>query len=293
MAQKKTLYVVTDIETTWHYRPNSKNVDPETGEAKSLQFAFDVAWKIIDNTGRDYSRGSYVATDVFQHATPFFKEKLGYYMEDTYAHLITPKPFAFIRNEYNAQIKALAEKGHPIVVTAYNAYFDTSHLEETSQFFFNKPFFANNVNYLDTWHTWGMSVPYSYSKKTGFTQSGQFYATTAEAAYAYEANDPNFIERHIAWHDVEIESDILVKALKRSKASERVLVKDWTDLPAMCWRPINERLQEKYPIIEPKTIGEAGQQPLFTRERWYLEKLKREREEAENKAPETQLELAL
>ena len=65
---KPTLFVVLDIETTLKKR-----------------IAFDVAWTITDRRGNDFGSGSYVLREAFAHDTPFFKEKLGHYFDDTFA----------------------------------------------------------------------------------------------------------------------------------------------------------------------------------------------------------------
>lgn len=47
------------------------------------------------------------------------------------------------------------------------------------------------------------------------TASGKYFKTSAEMAYRYIANNTDFIESHTALEDVEIECDILLKALQK------------------------------------------------------------------------------
>ena len=88
MSKKPTLFVVTDIETTYRHR-----------------IAFDVAWRIIDKKGREYDKGSFVIRESFKMDVPYFKEKLGHYFDDAYQHMIQPANIFEVREEYNGQIK--------------------------------------------------------------------------------------------------------------------------------------------------------------------------------------------
>ena len=65
-------------------------------------------------------------------------------------------------------------------------------------------------------------------------------STSAESAFRFENQEPDFVERHIAWHDVQIEKQILLKALARKKPMQ--IVRKPSDLPSMVWKNINERL---------------------------------------------------
>ena len=49
------------------------------------------------------------------------------------------------------------------------------------------------------------------------TQSGLFFKTSAETSFQYLFNNADFIEEHTALSDAMIESDILIKALKKGK----------------------------------------------------------------------------
>lgn len=224
MPAKPTLFVTTDIETTLKHR-----------------VAFDIAWKIHDRRGREYGRGSYVIREAFQHDVPFFAEKLGHYFDDAYSHLISPASIFEVREEYNNQIATLQDAGHRVIACAYNAAFDFKYLPETiqkisgdsSQRWMQRP-----VELLDIWDYWGESVPMHYSAAP--SASGKWFSTSAESAYKFEFMQPDFIERHIAWSDVQIEADILCKALARRKAMP--VVRSPHDFAGAVWRKINTRL---------------------------------------------------
>ena len=221
---KSTLFVVLDIETTLKKR-----------------IAFDVAWTISDRRGNEFGSGSYVIREAFRVDVPFFKEKLGHYFDDTFNRQIVPASIVEVRDIFNAQINALADAGHRVILTAYNARFDFTWLPHTLQEITgdkNAKFLDRPFDLLDIWSYWGESVPLCYTAEK--TPSGKFLSTSAESAFRFENQEPDFVERHIAWHDVQIEKQILLKALARKKPMKTV--RKPSDLPGNVWRTINERL---------------------------------------------------
>jgi hypothetical protein len=271
---RKKIYVVTDIETTHNFRPNATDQAKMAGMPESLQLAFDVAWKAVDKKGKVYCEGSYVATDIFNYAIPFFRQKLGLYFEDAYNHNLAPRTYSQIRDLFNADMADLDAQGFNVILCAYNAVFDFSHLQQTSEMILNGNFLDTPRPILDIWHTWGMSVPVSFAKTAARTKSGMYFATTAEAAYAFEIGNSEFIERHVAYDDVNIETEVLLKALKRSNSSQQVLAMSPQELPAMPWRDINEFLQKKFPITEIAGIGNEGELPVYKMTRDYQDVFK-------------------
>lgn len=226
MAKKPTLFVVTDIETTMKKR-----------------IAFDVAWKTIDKRGNEYGRGSYVIREAFRHDVPFFAEKLGHYFDDAYGKLIQPADVLDVRAEYNRQIGEFQESGHRVICCAYNSAFDFKYLPETVATLTGGAvtrWLDKRVELLDIWDYWGESVPRHYGTVAAASESGRFVSTSAESAYKYEFCQAEFVERHIAWSDVEIESDLLVRALSRKK--KMPVVKSPKELAGAVWKKINTRL---------------------------------------------------
>jgi hypothetical protein len=224
MPIKPTLFVVTDIETTLRKR-----------------IAFDVAWRIIDRYGREYAKASFVIREAFQHDVPFFAEKLGHYFDDAYSQLIKPASIVEVRNEYNRQIAELQDGGHRVIVCAYNAAFDFKYLPVTFNVLMgtqNIGWMMQPVEIMDIWDFWGSSVPLNYTAQP--TASGKYISTSAESAYRWEFSKSDFEERHIAWHDCLIESDILLKAIRRKKPMP--IVSRPSELAGAVWRKINTRL---------------------------------------------------
>lgn len=224
MAKKPTLFVVTDIETTMRKR-----------------IAFDIAWRIVDKRGREYGSGSYVIREAFKYDVPYFAEKLGHYFDDAYSKLIKPASIVEVRNEYNRQVSELQSAGHRVILAAYNAAFDFKYLPETFNTLLGTQgisWMQHKVELLDIWDYWGASVPRHYTATP--SASGKYYSTSAESAYRWEMCQSDFEERHIAWHDCLIESDILLKAVQRKKAMP--VVASPKQFAGAVWKKINTRL---------------------------------------------------
>jgi hypothetical protein len=237
MPIKPTVFVVTDIETTLKKR-----------------IAFDIAWQAIDRTGRIYGTGSYVIREAFRVDVPFFAEKLGHYFDDAYSHLIRPASIVEVRDKYNKQVMDLQESGHRVIGCAYNAAFDFKYLPETYAALTGEslPWMKTKMEVLDIWDYWGESVPQHYAQIANASNSGKYVSTSAESAYKFEFLKPEFIERHIAWSDVEIESDILLKALSRKK--KMPVVSNPKQLAGAVWKKINTRLGIDGKALLPQAV---------------------------------------
>jgi len=122
MSNKPTLFFVTDIETMLKKR-----------------IAFDIAWRVVDRNLKVYDKGSFIIGEAFKHDVPFFKEKLGYYFEDTFNGLITPASILKVREIYNMQIKKWRDKGHRVILCAYNARFDFTELPKSLRVLTDNP----------------------------------------------------------------------------------------------------------------------------------------------------------
>jgi len=208
-----TIFFVTDIETTLKHR-----------------IAFDVAWLAIDRKRNIYGKGSFIIKEAFLLDVPFFKEKLGFYFEDTYARQIKPLSIVDIKSEYNKQVTNLLALGHKVIFAAYNASFDAKYLGETTQKLLNEKFLDNTIPMLDIWDYWTQSAPKHYAFKTDKGNP----KTSAEMVYRFESQDYGFEERHIAMYDVEIEADVLIKTLARKK--KMPLVTHPKDFNGQPWR---------------------------------------------------------
>jgi len=233
-----TVFFVTDVETTM-----------------KRTIVFDIAWKAIDRKGRVYGRGSYLIRESFQHDVPWYKEKMGLYYDDAYERRITPTSILEARAEYNAQIKECQDAGHRVILAAYNSRFDFDKLPFTlAELTDGKVtrWLDNSCELMDIWDYWGESVPRDYARKAAASPSGKYVSTSAESAYRYEFVKPDFEEYHRAWHDVEIESELLLKALSRKKKIP--VVKRPSQLAGAVWQKINRRLGIDGKALLPQAV---------------------------------------
>lgn len=238
MSLKPTLFTVFDIETTLKKR-----------------IAFDIAWKTIDRNGREYGKGSYIVREAFHHDVPFFKEKMGLYFDDAYAKRIVPASILEVRADFSNQIQNLQAKGHRVILAAYNSAFDAKYLPETLKILTGNPdarWLDTKVELMDIWDYWGESVPLNYRKEAAASDSGRYVSTSAESAYRFEFVKPDFEEYHRAWHDVEIESEILLKALSRKQ--KMPVVKSPAELAGAVWKKINTRLGIDGKTLLPQAV---------------------------------------
>ena len=213
-----TLYCVFDVETTYWKR-----------------IVFDAAWKIVDKRGRVYGTGSYLVTDALGLDIPFFKEKLGFYFEDVGARYIIPATMAQVKAIFNKMVGDLIALGYKVIFCAYNARFDADHLGKTCHLLIGLKFLDHPMILLDIWHSWCLSAPKNYNKMTDKGNP----KTSAEAVFQFEFSNHDFVERHIAFADVEIEVELLLKVLRRKK--KLPFVNHPTEFKGQPWRLLLDR----------------------------------------------------
>jgi hypothetical protein len=106
-------------------------------------------------------------------------------------------------------------------------------------------FLTVKVKLFDVMHGWAATCPKDYGRtapfntpKPGRKPTGNV-STTAENVYRYEAQDPTFTERHVAFEDVKIEKQILLKILNRKKKMH--IVTNPADFVGSPWKLVQER----------------------------------------------------
>lgn len=102
---------------------------------------------------------------------------------------------------------------------AFNSSFDESAFYFTHMFFSNKrrPLDGIRVNdIMDYIGVFTQTEDYkNFCKENGFVCSNGRVKRTAESCFAYISNNPQFKEAHTALNDSEIETDILMFALRQ------------------------------------------------------------------------------
>lgn len=209
-------------------------IDTETCRFGGM--VFDIGWKAIDRKGREYSRGSYICADVLEKDEPYYRKKIAAYWFKA-NKTITPANFADVWAIFNQEVSRIQNKGHRVVVCAYNAAFDQRVLDQTTQTLvrpMSRFVSSTRVDWLDIWLFWAMSCPKSAAEFLPRIKSGRA-STTAESVTRYEI-DPNYDHLHEGFADAEGEAELLRVVLGRKKKIP------FNELGARCSRIANERM---------------------------------------------------
>lgn len=258
---RKTLFCLIDTETTM------KN-----------GMVFDFAYHLVDKNGQTYEKGSYLFTDVLAIEEPFYKEKIAQYWKLVYKKHIQPGSLRAVRHMYNAMLQRY--QGFKIVIAAYNAAFDTSHLALTSHNLLKKPWLwesNKNVLFFDLWHGWIVNCPVEYGYTAPFTVPAKGrpmtynIQTSAEAVYKYISGNDKFKEKHIAYADLIIELVILLDIIKRKKKMHIVdhpkhfVSMPWKLAQQRCRGPIEFRKAKQLSMAEIiEQVPEAENESVIT-----------------------------
>jgi hypothetical protein len=204
-------------------------MDTETSAHNGL--VFDFGWTTIDKRGNVLGKGDLNFLDVLTREKPYYVHKIGNYARGQRKNLHKVTTFDVGRRLFNLHIQHLLSKNMRVILCAYNASFDCRVLGNTSRKMTGKPFLRHSVELADIWANWANSAPKSYNAPR--TASGKFLSTSAENVYRFESQQPDFVEAHTAFADTEIESEILVRTLKRKKKFK--IVRNPKDFETNIW----------------------------------------------------------
>lgn len=197
-------------------------------------YVFDCGFTLVDRKGKIYETGSFVVAEFINNPhlldmfnDPFTRTKIAQY----YYHLyMRDNSFTVISfDELHNIINKVCAEYHP-TVCAYNLAFDLSHLNKTSQYFDKgeKFFRDNTLDYIDLWNS-AMSVitTKSYVKfcvENNFFTPKHNIRTDAETVYRFISGNIDFEEKHTAFEDTIIETEILMSCLKKHKRFDKSIV---------------------------------------------------------------------
>ena len=214
MTIKQNAYVVMDTETSFRNG-----------------LVFDFGWTTIDKRGNVLGSGDLNFLDVIVKEKPYYVNKIAGYAKRQRHGIHRVTNFAAGRRLFNAHLSWLERQGYRIILCAYNAGFDCRVLGETSKRMTGKRFLTHSVDLLDIWGNWANSAPKAYDAP--LTASGRFLSTTAQNAYRFEMQMPDFLEAHTAADDTRIEAQILLRVLRRKKKLR--IVKNPRDFQSQIW----------------------------------------------------------
>ena len=234
-THRKDMFLVLDTETLgW---------SPERPDLN--QKVFDLGYKIIDKDNKEYSKGSFLVSEYYwqiikSHA--FYQDKLNYYKK-------------YVKTGYSkvasySEIIELLE--HEIEVydvdylVAYNLGFDIRVLRKTYHALTGSDrLIFDNLVHFDLYHVacqtilntpkykkWASDNYYKHLNLETFN-----FKTGAESCYSYLINEPDYIEEHTALSDVEIECEILVRAIKTTKKYSH-------EINSQSWRIVNSNTEK-------------------------------------------------
>lgn len=217
-------------------------IDTETGGSLAAPIVYDIGYAIIDNTGKIYRQRSFVVRETFYNAdimsVCYFKNKIPQYIDDIAVGNRVVADFADIQTivlqdmaNYNCNI-----------VCAYNCAFDLRALNNTADMYtIYNAFFPDDTefNCIMNMATQVLLQRPSYYKKAWenqwYTDKGNV-KTSAEIAYRFITNNPNFEENHTGLEDVQIEVKIMVACIRTHKKMDRSIKQNCWQVPQPKWK---------------------------------------------------------
>ena len=219
-------------------------IDTETCGDINDPLVYDIGAQVINLSGTVLESGSWTVYDIYAKQrklmkTAYYAEKLPQYEKGMKQGEWTMCRLYTIRKILWEWMK----KYNVIAVCAYNAKFDRKALNNTLRFITNdkgKFFFPYNTEFIDIWNmacsTIFQSAKYRKSayENEWFSDKGNV-RTTAEMAYRYLANTPDFEESHTALDDVKIETQIFLHCWDRCSDEDMKIVGNPWRKPQKFW----------------------------------------------------------
>jgi hypothetical protein len=214
-------------------------VDTETVSLKKGSFSqclvYDFGYLISDTSGNIILKRSFINDDVFLNAplmeTAYYANKLPMYHNNSnneWTHTNTLEMWNTFKNDMRDYDIKVGD------VFAYNAGFDMRALNFTINHFSNgfvKEFIPCNM-WRDIWVIAGRAIT-ATNKYVNFCIDNNYLSdksnpsTSAETVFRYLTNNIQFVERHTALSDSEIEHFILMQCFKRHAAMPNTLGHGW------------------------------------------------------------------
>lgn len=220
-------------------------VDIESTGGLDNPLSYDIGFKIIDNTKKEYSSLSLVIYDIYKQKdlmnSAYYADKLPKYeikLQSGERKMVTFRTAKFTISE-------LMEKYNVTDIYAYNMNFDKRGLNNTQRFVTDgkyKYFFPYGTKFHCIWNMACqvlMARP-SYIKealKNNWVSEKGNIKTNAECCYRYLTKDPTFKEAHEGIDDVNIETEILLACFRQHKKMK-------TEPYTACWRLVQNKRKE-------------------------------------------------
>lgn len=224
--KRKNYYLVLDTETANTFTNEKGQLETHSA------MVYDIGFQVIDKKGEIYEKGSYAISEIFYDPdlmnTAFYRDKLPIYYKELREGTRENASIFWVRKH----LKNIIEKYHITAVCAFNANFDYNALNRTIAYLTSSScrYFFWGVDWFDIMKmandTIGKQKNYTvfcdkYNFKTKHKKPRN--QAKAETYYRYIINDPEFIEEHRGFQDVEIECQIMVKCFRQHKKMRKLL----------------------------------------------------------------------
>lgn len=208
----------------------SKNIlvlDTETTGDFGQPLIYDFGYRIVDREGTILFERNAIVREVFENKflmdKAYYSEKVNNYKQMIDNQEIEVAPFRELIKEF----VNMARKHNVEIISAYNLAFDVKALNGTMRMCYSqghdekileKLIEQKNKKLLCIWNLACETIldtdEYrAYADVHGFVSEKGNYKTNAEVAYRYIKDLPDFVEKHTALADVEIEVEILLTIL--------------------------------------------------------------------------------
>lgn len=222
-------------------------LDTETTNSIEQPLPYDFGWAIVEKeTGEIVVERSFIVAEIFLDndlmANAYYAEKIPMYWEDMRSGKRKMKRFLSIRKILWSDMK----KYDCYTVGAYNMGFDKRASKNDTRYItssFLRWFFPAKTKYFCIWHmactSFLNTADYiNYAKNHGFVSDAGNIQTSAECAYRYLKNDPDFSESHTGLEDVKIEIEIYLNCLKTGDENMK------NHINSACWQNVQKTKKE-------------------------------------------------
>ena len=222
-------------------------IDTETANSVEQPLPYDFGWAVLNTeTGEIVRKFSFVCAEIFLDRElmeqAYFAEKIPQYWDEIKKGERTLKRLLNIRKEFQNCLKTYGVKQ----VCAYNMGFDKRASHNDLRYITSSKyrwFFPFGVEFVCIWHMactsfLNTSEFVQFAQTNGFVSDAGNIQTSAEVAYRFLTNDPDFVECHTGLEDVEIECAILLNCLKTGDENMK------SQPYSACWRNVQRMARQ-------------------------------------------------
>lgn len=257
LDRRRKYYLVLDCETTTLPYAANFDGEIKKNIAIAKPLIYDLGWQVIDRNGKVYRRKSFLISEIFSvpsvFNTAYYASKRPIYIERLEKGETVLTDWKTAIKDLLADIEQVEavgaynsmfdfKKAIPFTETYINELYSkdfyewesfqnkicdriASGVKTSGENFDGDNFIFRNKKY-PLFDVWGLSCKHILDNdeyreicrdRGWITASGKYYKTSAETCYRFFKGDNDFIESHTAIDDTEIESEIFVEILRRTK----------------------------------------------------------------------------